>query len=278
MYTGYYIGYRNTLFAGNVIAKWMLSFSLPFICLYLIYRYYFHGIISGDAFFNLIVLLPFVLMLNNKLIKRILIIFFICMIIISLKRSILLALVFSLVTYYIVTKKHHVTYKIIISLYVVLLIIVFQLFLSNVESIPILNRFMSLGDDGGSGRDIIYFNLWTTFLSGSFSQQFLGNGINSTLDAIGFYAHIDFLQLILDFGIVGGCLYLLIVRAAILDLRLLAKYKYRYLNCYGTLCATFSLIFFLSLFNCMIYHAYYLLVMMFCVGLNMGMINRKNVI
>ncbi|MDC0362096.1 hypothetical protein OAN12_03545 [Halioglobus sp.] len=63
----------------------------------------------------------------------------------------------------------------------------------------------------GSGRNIIWGELWSFWSSGSVGQLFFGSGFYSTLSITGKVAHNDFVQFLSDFGLVGlGC-YVLVV-------------------------------------------------------------------
>ena len=266
---GYYIGFRNNLSSGDVIAKRVLLFCLPVVSVYILLFYYFQGIIAGDAFFNVIVLFPFVLMLNSGKLKNVLVLFFILMIMLSLKRSIFLSLFASLVSYYLMEGKLKQKFVFVLCFCALMMFFLF------VENVPMLERFISIVDDGGSGRNTIYLELWQIFSAGTIFQMLLGNGIRSTVDAIGFFAHNDFLQLLIDFGLIGGCFYIILIASIIHDIKKVRIGKEFYLNNYKVLCATFVLLLLLSLFNCIVYHVYYLLVVMFAIGLNMGMIMRE---
>lgn len=271
--TGIYIGLRNNLSASDLIAKYILFVSLPIVSVCIL-RYYIYGGLASDAFFNIIVLFPFVLMLNKGILKNVLILFFVFMLLISLKRSLFLALLFSLLTYYHVVNRNVKLYYLFLFLLFLSGIFLFMILPFNIDDSRMFGRFINLVEDGGSGRDVIYLNLWNTFMNGSLTQKIMGNGIRSTLDSVGYFAHNDFLQLLVDFGLIGGILYLMLIRAIVRDLKYFGKNHNDYLYHYGVLCATFALLLFLSLFNCIIYHVYYLLVMMLAIGLNFGMIIR----
>lgn len=72
------------------------------------------------------------------------------------------------------------------------------------------DRFINISEDGGSGRDIMYADVWGMIRSSDFPQLLLGHGYNSVIkDApLEFSAHNDFLEILYDFGICGTLLYL----------------------------------------------------------------------
>jgi hypothetical protein len=77
---------------------------------------------------------------------------------------------------------------------------------------------------GLSGREDIYWDSYRLFQHSTWSELLLGRGPLSTLQDIGSYAHNDWLQLVLDFGVPAGILYLWIhveiLRLVALQIRL----------------------------------------------------------
>jgi O-antigen ligase len=69
----------------------------------------------------------------------------------------------------------------------------------------LFDRFASISEDGGSGRDIVYADVWNMIKSSDYSHIIWGHGYNQVrVDAeLGFSAHNDFLEMLYDFGICG---------------------------------------------------------------------------
>lgn len=78
------------------------------------------------------------------------------------------------------------------------------------QLIELAQRFINISNDGGSGRDVVYADVWGMIRSSNFFHLILGHGYNSVIrDAqLEFSAHNDFLEIIYDFGICGILLYL----------------------------------------------------------------------
>lgn len=70
----------------------------------------------------------------------------------------------------------------------------------------LLGRFQ--GDS--SGRDSIYRTLWNLYANADYLEQLFGFGFLQTLEINGIFAHSDWLELIIDQGILGVVVYLLI--------------------------------------------------------------------
>lgn len=91
--------------------------------------------------------------------------------------------------------------------------------ISQIESLlglSVLDRFQAIGEDGGSGRDEIYKEVWNHIKQQPFEYLIFGRGHNG-VRADGFIslsysfetlsAHTDFLEVIYDYGIIGTILY-----------------------------------------------------------------------
>lgn len=71
-------------------------------------------------------------------------------------------------------------------------------------------RLQQTLEGDSSGRDVIYANALNAWLDSSFIHSLVGNGYDSTLSLIGIHAHNDWLELLVDFGILGFAIYLTI--------------------------------------------------------------------
>jgi len=95
-------------------------------------------------------------------------------------------------------------------------------------------RLDSIVDDRrgtiGSGRDQLWESLYYEWRSGDAGTILLGLGYFSTLTLVGLLAHNDFLQFLVDFGLLGFFLYLMIIAVAVRDVRRLRNVdRYVYL-------------------------------------------------
>lgn len=83
-----------------------------------------------------------------------------------------------------------------------------------------------LGQDS-SGRDIIYSKILKTWLNSNLLNLIIGYGPFSTIPLIGIYAHNDWLEILLDFGLVGMIIYLMIT-LVLLKKHCLDRQNYQY--------------------------------------------------
>ena len=90
----------------------------------------------------------------------------------------------------------------------------FTIFQYKADSITnVSQRFDLIKDDGGSGRDIIYMDVYNRYVNGTVFNQILGRGFDSVSGSdktMSLSAHNDFLEVLYDFGIIGFIFYLLI--------------------------------------------------------------------
>ncbi len=78
----------------------------------------------------------------------------------------------------------------------------------------VAQRFESIEDDGGSGRDEIYEDVFSRYSTGSIKQKIFGRGFDGVRRDSSYLipvsAHNDFLEVLYDFGVIGFFFYLLI--------------------------------------------------------------------
>lgn len=68
-------------------------------------------------------------------------------------------------------------------------------------------RVMATLEGESSGRDDLYFNLFNAWTNFDFLSLVFGNGANATIDVTGNYAHNDWLELLINQGLLGVVLY-----------------------------------------------------------------------
>lgn len=176
-------------------------------------------------------------------------------IILSSKRGALILAVLALIVFLVYQFKNIERKKIIQSIIVsivgliLFLKISFNQFIQNEYLISRLQRT----DDGGSGRDVIYTNLWLSWYnSDNLINYLFGFGFLSStkFSGNGDLAHNDWLELLINFGILGVVIYLMFfisIFKAILVKKLLMPYKYALIS--------FLLIAFFQTFFSMFYAA-----------------------
>lgn len=110
-------------------------------------------------------------------------------------------------------------------------IIVF--YLENAGRIQILDRFARLGDDGGSGRDVIWLIVLNAYHSSGLVQRLFGHGFQSVYYILrpgGFYrfAHNSYIEYLYDYGTVGLILLLVFIIALIVSTIDMVRRKARF--------------------------------------------------
>lgn len=87
-----------------------------------------------------------------------------------------------------------------------------------------LNRVEDTLEGNSSNRDIIYGGIWDFYLhKASFVQQIFGGGADFSFKIVGTYAHCDWLQFLVDTGLIGVILYFAFYVSLYKDTRSLRK-------------------------------------------------------
>ena len=127
-------------------------------------------------------------------------------------------------------------------------------YFDNKYYLGIFARLENLQEDGGSGRAEIYSTIWNEYKNSSFLDKLIGHGMFSTNSLTGFNAHVDFLEVLYDYGIFALiCLvwfYICLIKKSINMLRSHSPYA-------AAFSASIVLGLFLSLFSYMlVYYTY----------------------
>ncbi len=93
----------------------------------------------------------------------------------------------------------------------------------------------------GSGRSDRYGLALRVFAKSPFATKVIGSGPSSTDDTLGGGAHNEWLEFLLDFGLIGCGLLFLFFAALLLRIRQLAACRSRYGPAYGALVALFAM-------------------------------------
>lgn len=232
--------------------------------------------LSTDAFFSVVVYLPFVLMMKEKkALKTVLYVLIVVATIVSMKRSLIIGVIACSLIYLMLSEHEKVFFK--WYFWILLVGIVFMgNYLYNIVSETLFYRFAQLEVDGGTGRDIIYKRILYAFQQSSLSSQLFGHGYQSVRLIIGKAAHNDFLQLLYDCGIIGAGLYI----AFLLSMIVFAFRKYRKRRLNKTLYATFvsALLLYIVLasMNCFIYSPLLIAPLMLSLGLSRGLLKNNS--
>ena len=74
----------------------------------------------------------------------------------------------------------------------------------------LMARIEATMEGKSSGRDDLYTVAWNAFINSNILNQIFGHGIDQSMTFVGNYAHSDWFELLIDLGIIGVLLYLLI--------------------------------------------------------------------
>jgi O-antigen ligase len=200
----------------------LVLFTLP-IFVFMFLQYKLSGTFNvvnapgaTNSIYYIIMFLPFVLDVKKNILKAVLVLLITFCVLISLKRTAFLALVFSLSGYFIVEyssrmkKKKKRLYLLLGSLLVALLMMYLYSYTKEELNLDIIVRLNNLKSDWGSGRNIIYEDVWAAIKSTPFMERFFGYGYNGVFltNAASLSAHNDFLEVLYDYGLFGFALYI----------------------------------------------------------------------
>ena len=172
---------------------------------------------EGDnVIFYSLMLLPWITLMNNKYKKVALLALVSFCVISSLKRSSLVILVISLllIIYYDFFYKTRIN-KSTILLIILAVISIYTVYHFASDRFDVISeRMAAIEEDGGSGRDLIFEDVYNRFNDKGIQDQILGSGFDAvrvqSKYSIALSAHNDFLEVIYDFGIMGFIFYILV--------------------------------------------------------------------
>lgn len=198
----------------NFVASWIIVAILIIAYVYLVnWRFVnqtdeYH---MGSAYWSLF-LLPVLLYSPKKWLHYVGIVLVATMLFFSFKRGGILALFLGLFAY-LVVKEIFIGKRIKTLFYfVVAIIALISIFLivDNAMGSIISERFFSIKEDGGSGRDVVWATTWNMIQNSDLEYLLFGHGFSTVAQAspLSLPAHNDFLESLYDFGICGSLFYL----------------------------------------------------------------------
>ncbi len=188
----------------------MLSFyAVAFFCLYLmVLRIQGQKEIYQSDMYFLLCLLPLVFLYRKESGLYIPLIIVSAVVILSAKRTAALGLVGAIFVFFLVQAFLQKNVKVFFKSFCRLLLVAFVLllvyqYLASRYDITLLERLGNLEEDGGSGRDDIYRNLWKAIKEAPIIRWVIGYGDKAVLRVYGrtSAAHNDFLEIMYDYGI-----------------------------------------------------------------------------
>lgn len=268
----YYFGINNYNFGKiDSALKLFLIITVPiisFICISNSYGNIGQAEISKDAFFIVIILFPSCFMLKNNKLRLFTIILFGILCFISVKRSIILGFILSSLFFYFFKNK-----KVSNLILIIFLIFIFFYLFDFLSGNLISDRFLSIKEDGGSGRDIIYSIIYNKILSFNSFEFLFGKGIGSVSKIFGYPAHQDFIEIFYSLGFLGFIVFLSFLFGVFRDIYLSRTLSNSIARC--SLIATFILFLILSNMNCFIFNPPLMFPIMFWLGLYCGVTKKE---
>jgi len=178
--------------------------------------------IVNNVSYRFVMMIPFLLILKNKTLKLIMLALIIMFVILSSKRGAVLSLLLGFTVYF----KYHLKEmnKSKARLAFIILILASSIFVSKIinSNLFIVTRF-NKSIDNASGRLEIFANLLEYYNNISAHLMIFGSGILGTFKNLGNYAHNDFIEVWVNFGLVGLFLYLTFVASIV---KLIKKMKF----------------------------------------------------
>ena len=194
---------------------------LPILILVTTYQYYQNQAnllnIVGDARYNLEItnnvgyvflsLMPLLSIYKNKpIIQYSALLYCIAFLMMSMKRGAMVIAIVCVILLFVGNKRRGSKFKSLIF-FLILLCVIYWLYINILSSNDyFLNK---MEQAGGSGRSDIFSLLWHTYTHDySFWEELFGRGANSSILIAGNYAHNDWLEILINQGIVGIIFYM----------------------------------------------------------------------
>ena len=222
----YLVGYfvHNKMLAESFIRNESSFLLIYFIIIFFNYlsQFSLKTASTAAASYYLLTLLPFVFCLRNKLFQKVLIVLVGIGCLVSLKRGAFIAYALCLLAYIYInsgTKSNKKIKRFLQIAFILLIGIELLLLLQDFLGLNIIERLGNIGEDGGSYRSYIYATVWQRFLDSPLEYKVFGRGFNAVRYSLGIQtgffmdsntvsAHNDFLEVLIDYGLIGALLYI----------------------------------------------------------------------
>ena len=213
--------YENQLF--NKIMGIISGFTVIYTCLIFMYRMKPEHIVTGSgeaSIYYVLTLLPFVLSYKSKK-RNILFLLIVIAIFIAYKRAAFIALIVGIFLYYFTLfyKKDERKLKLLMKIcfLTVIIVCIYQIVLVNTGN-DIIGKLFELQEDGGSGRSEVYELALQKFGESNILEKLIGIGYNGVRYSYNIVisgdilsAHNDFIEVLVDYGVIGIFIYMIFV-------------------------------------------------------------------
>ena len=172
--------------------------------------------VGDNVIFYSLMFVPWVALMNNKMKKWLILLIISLCVLISLKRSSTIIIIATLIILYYADnfRGHNLKPSTIVGALLIIVCVFGVLHLASDKVSVVSERFEALEDDGGSGRNSIFEDVYERYERGSIVQKIFGRGFDSVRRDSSYIvpvsAHNDFLEVLYDFGAIGFIFYLLI--------------------------------------------------------------------
>lgn len=225
IFTGYQIGLKSQLKGKQLLLCCCVFFTLAVIQ-YIRLHATLHELFQRDEITNnagyfFVALLPFFILLlkDSKILGWAFIIASLCFIVYTFKRgAIVVSAVILLYISVFGNSKNKISVKSILFATLTMFISVAFFLKFMAQSDFMQKRVNATLQGDSSNRDQLYGNLWDYWLNSDIFNQLFGHGISQTVNIAGNYAHNDWLEILIDYGLIGVFLYASI---------LISLFKYR---------------------------------------------------
>lgn len=219
IYVFFYFFFLRTKFSDLSRDKVLLWYALFFAVLFLLNYISVKAYMTWDFIesYFLLTIIPFISLIRNGRNRLLLFLLIALCVLLAGKRTGIMVLSISLFLYVLYAFRGNFGKKmaLFISLSICVPICIFivnHFFYDAWEHV--IERFSSISEDGGSGRDIVYETLYHQIVDSFGSVDFFfGHGYNAVIrdSEFGNSAHNDFLEVFYDFGFFGFLLYVFFI-------------------------------------------------------------------
>ena len=221
IYSFYYFS-RKGFLTGPILKKWIVVYMLASVFIFIDYKMTsIHTLllegndvdeITNNMGYLFVALIPAVAVFkNNNIIQYGLLIFCMVFIVIGMKRGAILVGVLSVLYFLYFNFRYYRSIskvKVLIFSMLIVLAGVYMVTYMMETSDYFTQRIIQTEDGGSSGRDYIYEFFWNHFKNETDTGKYLfGNGANATLGIGINYAHNDWLEIVIDQGVLGLIVY-----------------------------------------------------------------------
>lgn len=239
--TFYVIGLNRELSQRSIL--YYSFYAITAIVIWSMVRFYSGGprasfiklIDVADVYFSL-GLLPLVLIYVEKKQRIIPMILLTVALVLTGKRAGILALIVMAIIMYLGSEnKDNIKgsiQKILILIAIGVLLYFVAGYLDEYFNLGFFERLNRMNEDGGSGRIDRWEIVINSLKDSSVSSLLIGHGWGSVIELLEGHAHNDFLEILYEFGLFAEVLYISFYISLFKYLKLMSKYKYRYITHY----------------------------------------------